>query len=151
MTEVYSFGRTQRYNPLSGGFIKEQVEGDLIRSHRRPTRCEMYSCTVSEAQYKRIRNHIRHMEKNRDLYRYNLMGIFAFVLRIKIERRNAYFCSQFVASLLHENGVQLFDKDAEWVMPNDFRHCSQLQLVYKGDLRGAVSTGIPHRGIAASL
>lgn len=151
LKEVYSFGRTQRHNPLSGGFIKEEVIGDLIRSEQRPTSCAVYSYTVSDLMYQRIRKRVREIEINRDLYRYNFAGILGFVLNIKIERRNAYFCSQFVASLFEENGEQLINKEAVWVMPDDFQHCHKLTLMYKGDLREAMLSQEECIDTAASL
>ncbi|MGZ9582958.1 hypothetical protein [Paenibacillus marinisediminis] len=150
LSEIYSFGRTQRWNPLSGGFLREQVVGDLIRSANRTTRCAIYSCTVNEAMYKRIYSRVQYIEENRKKYRYNLIGILGIALRIKIERRNAYFCSQFVASLFQDNGDPIIEKDAEWVIPEDFRNCSRLKLIYKGDLRDAVRLAGASQGLAAS-
>lgn len=138
LKEVYSFGRKRRHNPLSGGFKKEKVNGDLIRSEERPTLCAVYSYTISEVVYKRIRKRVKEMERNHDSYRYNFAGILGLILKIKIERRNAYFCSQFVASLFEEHGVQLINKDAIWVKPADFQVCGMLTLLYSGDLRYAV-------------
>lgn len=151
LKEVYSFGRKQRHNPLSGGFKKEKVMGDLIRCEERPTLCAVYSYSISEVLYRRIRKRVKEMEKNRDSYRYNFAGILGLILNIKIERRNAYFCSQFVASLFEDHGVQLIAKDSIWVKPADFQQCGMLTLMYSGDLRDAVPISEECCEAAASL
>lgn len=139
LTEVYSFGRKDPANPFIGGFVREQIYGSLIRSSQRPTLCALYKITVTQDVYDRIRRRIRMIEQHKDEYRYNLIGLLGIVFRVRIERENAYFCSQFVASVLQYSGCDLFQKQSEWVTPEDFRQCARLQLVYKGDLKDAAT------------
>lgn len=149
LTELYSFGRKHRLNPISAGFVRERVVGDLIRSPQRPTNCAIYSCTINESTYKQIYSRIQFMDRNRELYRYNLLGVVGLAFRIRIARKNAFFCSQFVASLFQEHGERLLDKDADYTIPDDFRHCMKLELVYFGDLREATQVGAMRRKVVA--
>jgi len=135
MKEVYSFGRTNSLNPLSGGFVKEKVVGHLVRAVSRRTECELYCCTVSEEAYDRICSQIRHMEHHQHKYKYNFLGLFGVVFNISIERKNAFFCSQFVAYMLQKHGVPLVNKCITQVTPEDLQNCESLELVYAGDLR----------------
>ncbi|WCF08158.1 hypothetical protein NDS46_28535 [Paenibacillus thiaminolyticus] len=138
LREVYSFGRKHPLNPFYGGFVKERVQGYLVRTEARPTQCALYSCTVSTDTYERIRLRLKQMEQNPEQYKYNLLGLFGIIFNIHIRRENAYFCSQFVASMLQEHGMYVVDKNWVWVTPEDFRHSPSLQLVYRGDLRTKV-------------
>ncbi|MCR8843398.1 hypothetical protein NQ117_06860 [Paenibacillus sp. SC116] len=135
LQEIYSFGRTREMHPLAGGFVKENLEGDLIRSPFRPTLGALYSCEVSEKQYEIIRQRIQYIDNRKASYKYNLLGLFGIALKVRIERNQAYFCSQFVAELFTYAGIELFEQAAEWIAPDDFRKCSRLKLEYKGDLR----------------
>jgi len=135
MKEVYSFGRTNSLNPLSGGFVKENVIGHLVRAVSRRTECELYCCTVSEEAYERMCSQIRHMEHHQHQYKYNFLGLFGVVFNISIERKNAFFCSQFVAYMLQKHGVPIVNKCISQVTPEDLQNCESLELVYAGDLR----------------
>jgi len=131
LNDVYSFGRKSQSNPFFAGFVKEDLRGVLFQH----TMCSLYKCTVSPAAYKDIRNRIKQMEQNSDLYKYNLLGMMCVAFKIQLERERAYFCSQFVASIFKENGVNIFDKPPLFVKPGDFQHTTKLELLYHGKLR----------------
>lgn len=131
LNEVYSFGRKNQSNPFLAGFVKEDVRGVLFRH----TMCSIYKCKVSSTTYKDIRQRIKHMEQNADLYRYNLLGMMCVAFKIQLQRQYAYFCSQFVATIFKENGVNIVDKPPLFVKPGDFQHTTELELVYRGKLR----------------
>ncbi|WP_018758712.1 hypothetical protein [Paenibacillus terrigena] len=135
MKEVYSFGRKNSLNPLSSGFVKEEVFGNLVRAVTRRTECELYCCTVSEETYERMRLQIRHMEYHQHKYKYNFLGLFGVVFNISIERKNAFFCSQFVAYMLQKHGVPIVNKSIAQITPEDLQNCESLELIYSGDLR----------------
>jgi hypothetical protein len=136
MKEIYSFGRKNSFNPFNGGFVKEKIFGHLVREATRPTACAIYSCTVSDDNYELLRARIQYMEQNQHQYKYNLLGLFGIVLNISIERKNAFFCTQFVAYMLQKHGVKLMmDKSLAQITPMDLQNCENLELVYSGDLR----------------
>jgi hypothetical protein len=134
LTQVYSFGRKFQANPLEGGFVKEDMQGDLFLNNERPTACALYSCNVSAATYERIRMQLVHMEQHHSDYSYNLLGLLTFVFKLKYVPKNSYFCSQFVSSILRENGVVLVDKPSELVTPADIAKSKLLSLIYRGTL-----------------
>ncbi len=61
------------------------------------------------------------------------------MLNKPIQRKNAYFCSQFVAYILKESGIITFDKPLELVTPYDLQQIPKLEFVYEGKLHQAVS------------
>jgi hypothetical protein len=52
-----------------------------------------------------------------------------------IKRKNAFFCSQFVASVLKESKVIDFeDEELSLVKPSDLTHLANFELVFEGGL-----------------
>jgi len=131
LTEVYSFGRKNQNNPFLAGFVKEDLQGVLFKH----TMCSLYRCKISANAYRSIRNRIKLMEQNSELYRYNLLGMMFVALRIQLRREYAYFCSQFVATMFKDSGINIVDKPALFVKPGDFQHTTELELVYHGKLQ----------------
>jgi hypothetical protein len=131
LEEVYSFGRKVPKNPFIGGFVKERVEYDFFQN----ARCAVYSCTVTKEAFERMRNKVKEIESNKDMYRYNLLGVFAIAVNKNVQRKNAFFCSQFVAMILKEAGLHFDNKPLHFVTPSDIQKCSKLKLEYKGILK----------------
>lgn len=131
LTEVYSFGRKQQNNPWIGGFVKENMSSKMFGQ----AACAVYRCTVSKTTYEQIHNHIREIEKNEHLYRYNFIGLFGVLFNKRIHRKNAYFCTQFVATVLKENGIEVSCKPPDLVTPADIEQAPTLSLVYRGCLQ----------------
>ncbi|GAA0603560.1 hypothetical protein GCM10009001_20730 [Virgibacillus siamensis] len=130
LTELYSFGRKDARNPFVGGFVKEDVQNGLLRE----AECEIYSRTIPAEQCERITKYIQKVKEQEDQYRYNLLGLFAIILRIKFDRENAFFCSQFIATVLAECGVTTFTKPPSLITPYDLQEAAGFQLVYRGRL-----------------
>ncbi|WP_040950591.1 hypothetical protein [Gorillibacterium massiliense] len=136
LRDVYSFGRKHPANPLSGGFVKENLHtGILFQS----ASCAIYRCPVSQSQYNRIRECIRMFEQNRDIYKYNLLGLIGLMLNIAYERKNAFFCTQFVAMVMGNSGIPLSEKPYPFVTPVDILNSRVLQPVYQGSLQTYVN------------
>lgn len=125
LKEVYSFGRKNPQNPFIGGFVKEDMQGPLFKN----ATIVVYQCTVSQIQFKKIRSIVGQFEVESHLYTYNLFGLLGVMLNIPIKRRNAYFCSQFVASVFEAANVQLVEKRAELTTPADLVRSGSLELM----------------------
>lgn len=130
LDEMYSFGRKNVRNPFIGGFVREDIHTELFKD----AKCAIYSCTVTEFEYYQLKRNIKKIELSEQDYKYNLIGLLGVVLNIEIERKNAFFCSQFVATLLSNNGISLVDKPLSLVTPQDLSEAKQLKLIYEGDL-----------------
>ncbi len=131
LTEMYSFGRKQRHNPFVGGFVKENATGGIFKD----ASCAIFSYVVSDDVYERMQNRVRHIEANKEQYRYNFIGLFAVALNKNLERHHAYFCSQFVATLLNESGIDVFNVTPNFVQPHHFTQLTCMHTVYEGDLQ----------------
>jgi len=128
---VYSFGRKYTKNPFIGGFVKEDVSSSLFNQ----ADCAIYSFEVKESQMQKMKHYIQEIEAEKNYYRYNFLGLFGFILNKPINRDKAFFCSQFVASVLKVGNILNFEKPLSLVAPNDLKNGSNLQLVYQGKLK----------------
>lgn len=134
LNELYSFGRIHPYNPLFGGFVRENiVNGTYARFEN--TRFALYSLKVNDIQYRKLKKEIYKFKLNQEKYGYNLVGLFGVVLNVPVERKYNYFCSQFVATILKNSGINIIDKPTALITPRDFRKCEKLELVYEGILK----------------
>ena len=129
--QVYSFGRKRPKNPFIGGFVKENYNLPFFLH----ANCAIYQFKVTEYEYEKLREQLLLMEAQQDLYRYNFLGLFGVVMNKEFQRQNAFFCSQFVATLLKDCGIYHNAKPAGLTRPQDLRDWQELKLVYQGELR----------------
>lgn len=130
LSTVYSFGRKRPRNPFIGGFVTEEIHGEFLRN----SNCAIYTLTVSEEQYRTIQNNIKVFEDKKDDYRYNFLGLIGYLLRVEIERENAYFCSQFIATIMEDTGLFELKQPFCFVTPTDIRQQKGMELMYEGIL-----------------
>ncbi|MDG5789894.1 hypothetical protein QA612_20775 [Evansella sp. AB-P1] len=147
--EVYSFGRKVPRNPFIGGFVKEDIRASFFSQ----ASCAVYSYTVTDDQLQRMMTYMRKIEEQKERYRYNLLGLFAIAVNKQIDRKYAFFCSQFIATVLQECEVIEFNKPLSHVAPYDLVEGTNFQLEYQGtlanfykeiDLQVSSSIGILH-------
>lgn len=79
-----------------------------------------YEIAVTDESYERLKHVIQMFEQNRDEYYYTKLGVFFAILRLPFQRKNYYFCSQFVAELLKLSGAMKLKKSASLYLPNQF-------------------------------
>ncbi|MFD1851955.1 hypothetical protein [Oceanobacillus bengalensis] len=130
LKEVYSFGRKHPNNPFIGGFVKEDITSEFLRK----SQCAIYRCTITETEYKAIIHNIKAIEAKSSYYRYNFIGLFGVLFRVEINRKTAFFCSQFVATVLGDVKKFQFGKPTCFITPTDIRKHEELQLIYEGKL-----------------
>ncbi|MFJ7736514.1 hypothetical protein ACIQ2D_09220 [Lysinibacillus sp. NPDC097287] len=126
---MYSFGRRQLNNPLSGGFLRENAETGLLET----ADCVIYRCEVSHYQYLEMVKIVRYMYWNRDRYKYNFLGLFGVVMQRELRRERAYFCSQFVATMLKVGGLPVHQNPA-FMTPHCISELPYLEKIFVGKL-----------------
>lgn len=132
LTEMYSFGRLFAYNPFVAGFIHEELERGTFKRFKN-TDCLVYSLEISDISYKKLTNKIAKMKQNKHIYRYNFIGLFGIILKKKINRKNYFYCAEFVKYILESSDVEL--NLPALIKPQDFNLLENLTLVYQGTLR----------------
>lgn len=95
------------------------VEHPRKRIHRRVRKSVFYQFDVTEEDYMKIKEQIDRFLDNPDRYNYNRLGVLLCVLRIPFTRKKSYFCSQFVAEMLHLcDDAIILNKKSSLYMPN---------------------------------
>lgn len=130
LKEVYSFGRINPKNPFSGGFVREDIRGDFLKN----SKSAIYTLNITEQEYRNIRQHIKEFEIRAADYKYNFIGLLGIYFNIEIHRKNAFFCSQFVATVTQDVESFKLSKPTNFVTPADIREHSELQVIYQGRL-----------------
>ncbi|MFT4417181.1 hypothetical protein ACLM5H_25405 [Fredinandcohnia humi] len=130
LDSTYSFGRKRPRNPFIGGFVQENFNGKLFKH----ATCEIYSCSVSEKDYEKMLTFVRKIEAQKEHYSYNLIGLFGYLLKRRINKKNAFFCSEFVATTLLNGGIKCNDKPPCFVRPSDIIANKNMKLIYQGEL-----------------
>ena len=131
LTEMYSFGRKYQSNPFIAGFVRENAASGIFKG----ANCAILRCAVSSEEFERIRSKIRYIEMNKKDYRYNFIGLFGLAVNRDIKRERAFFCSQFVATVMNEGDIQMFTVSPSLVQPCHFFDVASLTEVYEGDLQ----------------
>ncbi|MEH7225712.1 hypothetical protein V7112_18025 [Bacillus sp. JJ1566] len=138
MSEVYSFGRKTARNPFIGGFVKEDVRKGLFKQ----ADCAIYSFTVTEVDIQKMKRYITEIEAQKEYYRYNFLGLFGVMFNKPLKRKKAFFCSQFVASVLNEGDSVNFEKPPSLIAPNDLQKVFRFQPMYEGKLNAYHKNGV---------
>ena len=132
LNNMYSFARLNAYNPFQAGFIHEKLNYGTFKRFKN-TKAEIYSLCVTNEQYEKIKEIIINMEKNKNIYKYNLVGLIAQVFNIKYQTKNSFYCSEFIKYLIEEAKINV--ELPELIKPLDFKKINNLELEYKGILK----------------
>lgn len=128
---LYSFGRKQPKNPFIGGFVEESFyEGTFKRFS--DTTCLVLKMRVDQESYDQIQRNINFFKENMDQYHYNFIGLFGATIGREISRGQSYYCSHFVAQVIEDANVNLWDKPIFLVTPEDFGNHEDFDIVYEG-------------------
>lgn len=132
LDRLYSFGRLNAYNPFNGGFVHEGINIGTFKRFKK-TKCALYSFEVTQEQYENIENVLDKFINSTERYRFNIIGLFLSGANIKLNRKNYYYCSEFVKYVLDEAKVET--GLPVLVKPMDFLKMPDLHLEYEGVLK----------------
>ena len=142
LIEVYSFGRKMAKNPFIGGFVREDIHSVIFRQ----ADCAIYSLSITNDEYQQMHQYIQEIASKKDNYHYNFIGLFGVLFKKPIKRKNAFFCSQFVATVLKESKIiDLEEIDLSLVKPSDLAYIANFQLVFEGGLKDYQSRNFNER------
>ena len=132
LEHMYSFGRTNPYNPFWGSFVQESPNYGTFKRFKN-TKVSLYSLDVTDTEYNNIKKVIKDFEKNKEDYRFNTIGLFAVMLHVNVKRKNHYYCAEFVKYVLDNSNVKTDLPDL--VKPEDFKNIKGIECIYTGQLR----------------
>lgn len=133
MERMYSFGRLNPYNPFIGGFVKEGIHIGTFKRFKN-TITEIYSLEITNEQYERLEEVIDKFLENKQVYKFNLIGLILAGINKRYKRENKYYCSQFVREVIEQSKIEILDM-SKVIKPQDFKKLEPLKLEYKGLLR----------------
>ena len=134
LSTMYSFGRTNPYNPFHGGFVTESPNYGTFKRFS-GTKVEVLSIAVSEGQYINLGQMLEGMAKNKKRYHYNYLGLFLAGANIHYRQANSYYCSEFVKEMLVRNGIREARELNDIVEPMLFLTLPNANHVYSGKLK----------------
>lgn len=135
---IYSFGRKKLNNPLNGGFVIENKYGKFFSKFNK-TMCRIYELDVTDEEYAKIETKLDNMTKEKDMYKYDFLGLGLRIFHIPVSFKNRYVCSSFVASIIEQAGVYKFNKKYIFVKPKDFENL-KAKIIYEGRYKDYVVT-----------
>lgn len=128
---MYSFGRVWAYNPFWGGFVHESPRFGTFKRFNKTT-CKILSLSVTDEQYDKIGKIIDSFLNDKNSYRFNMIGLAAVMIDLRVKRKNCFYCAEFVKYVLDSAGVK-YDLP-EIVKPMDFVSINNLDVIYTGRL-----------------
>lgn len=131
LATMCSFGRKQVTNAFIGGFVEEDIHCEMFQR----AECAVYKLAVNHEEYTTIQNFIKKIKQNRNNYRYNIIGLFAVLFNVNLNRKQAFFCSQFVAAALLEGNIRISHKPENLIRPCDIQTSTRLELLYQGAMK----------------
>lgn len=131
LKRMYSFGRLNPYSPFLAGFVQESPKFGTFKRFRK-TMAKIYSLEVDERQYEKIIKIITKINLDRKNYKFNIVGLFAVALNMKIKRERSFYCAEFVKYVFDNSNLQL--KLPEIIKPTDFENVNGICEVYEGML-----------------
>ncbi len=132
---MYSFCRDYKSTPFPAHFNTETIDTQVFGAHDEIP-CEVYRLPVTDEQFVKFEEHIRHFVINRTRYTYNIAAFLPMFLHIPYKFKNRFVCSVWAAYILDQIGVEHgISKDTSLIEPDDLRYIPSAELVFKGNLK----------------
>lgn len=132
LTEMYSFGRLNPYNPFIGGFVHESIYSGTFKRFKY-TKTKIYSLDIEDEQYYRIKDLIDFIKEAKEMQKFNVIGLFAAGIHKKIKFVDSFYCAEFVKYAIEIAGIKTSLPDV--IKPEDFKLLENIKLVYEGCLK----------------
>ncbi len=132
LNEMYSFGRKNAYNPFVGGFVHEYIDKGTFKRFKK-TMSKIYSLQVQDNEYKLMKECINKIQEDEKNYTFNIIGLFAAGLNLRITGPYSFYCAEFVKYVIESAGI-----DAglpKIIKPESFKEMEGLREIYNGKLK----------------
>ncbi len=130
---LYSFSRKYIYFPFPGELHNEPLETGFFKKYSHIP-CALYEVKVSDETYTQALSQVDGMIATAKQYKYSILGLLFCFCKMPIKRRRHYFCSEFVAEVLHRSQAIKLPKVPQLMQPNDFTDIESLECVFEGRL-----------------
>lgn len=134
LSPMYAMGRLYPRTPIIAGLVQENISQGLY-ALKPKTECRVYSLTVTDKEYAKLKLNISNSWQQRKSYRYDVKALVRLKMnRPKPIKENKYVCSNFVADILATSDINIFEKPSYMIQPIDFLTNDKLTLIYEGKL-----------------
>ena len=131
LEHMYSFGRLNPYNPFIGGFVQESPNYGTFKRFKN-SKIKIYSMEVSDEDYEKIKDAIENIKKDKDSYRFNVMGLITVMAHYHLKREKCFYCAEFVKYVLTSSDLEL--DLPEIIKPDDFQKVDGTDVIFTGRL-----------------
>ena len=132
-SEMYSFARYRRLNPLVGGFVKEFPER-LSLGKERNVFIKVFKIPVNDCQYEEIKKFIYEIRDAEEENIYNTAAVLTILFKIKININNAYTCADFVAESLFRGDIISRNQVSRDILPDEIQKMLDKHIYFHGCL-----------------
>ncbi len=141
LKNMYSFGRLNPYNPFIGGFVHEYIDDGTFKRFKN-TVSKVYALPVEDEKYEKLKKIISNIQDNRKDYTFNILGLFAAGIHIRLKYNKSFYCAEFVKYVLDKSKVR--NNLPEPIKPEDFKGLECAKVIYEGLLRNYI---VPEKNI----
>lgn len=131
LNKMYSFGRLNPYNPFIGGFVHEHLDSGTFRRFKK-TKTQIYYLEISDKQYSELETILLNFKEKRKQYTFNVIGLFAVSIKLKIKVKKVFYCAEFVKYVLDKSNIKTELPDI--IKPEDFKNLKGIKEIYNGIL-----------------
>lgn len=134
LDNMFSFARKKIDDPFDCGMIKENIREGMFEKNILKSEIAVMNLEMTEEQYNKLLEITDFYWNNKDNYNYNYLGLISMLFIAKgVPTDNRFFCSQWVAKVLNECGIDLFNgKKSYDIRPFDFYCALKNNIVYEG-------------------
>jgi len=132
LNEMYSFARLRKYNFFIAGFLHEKINEGTFKRFKN-TKAKVYRFEVSDEQFDNIKNTINNVLKDKEKYKFNILGLCAVSIHKRIKREYYFYCAEFVKYVMEKAFIDT--KLPEIVKPDDFKKINGIKEIYSGYLK----------------
>lgn len=129
---MYSFGRLNPYNAFIGGFVHEYVDDGTFKRFKN-TVSRIYALKIEDEKYEKLKKLIFKIQDNKKDYTFNIIGLFAAGIHIRLKYKKSFYCAEFVKYVLDKSKINT--NLPEPIKPEDFKELKNAEIIYDGLLR----------------
>lgn len=130
---MYSFGRIKMWNAFHGGFVLEDKDKGFYQKFT-DTYIHLYRFPVNAEVFEKTKEYLSQCAKEKDTFKYNMLGAMLSKFDIPLARCKQYFCSEFVAITFKECGIRDIKRNVHTYHPYFFLELEDKELIYSGML-----------------
>ncbi|MGL5744645.1 MAG: hypothetical protein ACRCXX_05800 [Cetobacterium sp.] len=135
LEKLYSFG-TNRLNSNPNKRFMTFIEEDLATFNKvnaGKVEYGLYAIFISKDKKEKMKKAVSEMVKSQTKFNFNYLGIFGYLLNTPVKVKDSFFCSEFIATVFKNVGIELFEKPSQLVAPHDFAYSKKFIRLDGGD------------------